>query len=85
MRHALTLLALVLSASISAIGQANNEKAPVQPRMISVGDRRIAVYCDSKGWSLFYRNPHSGWWPSRSGLVEGPDCASELWAARLQL
>ena len=46
MRGALIFIALVLSASISAVGQANNEKAAVQPRMISVGDRRIAVYCD---------------------------------------
>src|SRR5262245_12874333 len=46
MRGALIFLALVLSASISAVGQANNKKAAVQPRMISVGDRRVAVYCD---------------------------------------
>jgi len=46
MRRALIFLALVLSASISAIGQATNEKAAAQPRMISVGDRRVAVYCD---------------------------------------
>jgi hypothetical protein len=46
MRRALIFLALVLSASISAIGQATNEKVAAQPRMISVGDRRVAVYCD---------------------------------------
>jgi pimeloyl-ACP methyl ester carboxylesterase len=45
MKHTLVFLALALMAPTSAIGQAKDEKVATRPRMISVGDRRIAVYC----------------------------------------
>ena len=48
MKHTLMFVALFLIAPISAIGQASNEKAAAQPRMISIGERRLAIYCDGK-------------------------------------
>ena len=48
MKHALLLAGFLLIASISAIGQVDKEKAAPKPRMILVGDHRIAVYCDGE-------------------------------------
>lgn len=47
MRHVLVLVSLILITPISAIGQ-GEEKPATQPRMVSVRDRRIAVYCEGE-------------------------------------
>lgn len=47
--YSLMFVAFVLHVFISAIGQTHNETAvaqPRQPKMIRVGERRFAVYCD---------------------------------------